>query len=256
MPDRDPASRYADRAADYAKHRPGYPDALRVALLAAGHLRPADDVADLGSGTGLLSALFLAAGCRVFAIEPGAEMRRQAEARFAREPRFVSVNGRAEATTLPDASVDLSAAGQAFHWFDQDAARTEFLRITRPPGRALLVWNVRRADTSPFMTEYETLLREHATEPAVLSGHDPEEPALRRFFAGALPAPLVFHHHQIFDAGGLRGRLLSSSYLPAAAAPGGAAMLEALQRLFARHQKDGIVRFDYETRAYAGVLKR
>ena len=246
--------RYDDRAEHYARNRPGYPRALLDALLANGHLRPGDVVADIGSGTGLLTELLLGGGCRVYAVEPGAKMRTLAEARLHGEPRFVSVDGRAERTTLPDASVNLVAAGQAFHWFDPAAARAEFLRILKPPGRLLLVWNVRNERASEFMAEYEALLRAHATDPSGVGGHQPDEKSLRYCFGAAPPAPLVFPHHQIFDLEGLEGRLLSSSFLPAPSEPGGKAMLEALERLFAAHQKNGHVRFEYETRAYAGTM--
>lgn len=247
-------SRYDDRAGYYARFRPGYPAALRDALLASGHLKPSDVVADVGSGTGLLAEMFLAAGCRVYGVEPGPGMRAAAAARLGGAERFVPVDGCAEATTLPDGSVDLAAAGQAFHWFDPAAARVEFLRILKRPARVLLVWNVRRPDASAFMAGYETLLLAHATDRSGISGHDPDESALRRFFGGPLPPPLSFPHHQVLDAEGLRGRLLSSSFLPTASDPGGPAMLDALDRLFGEHRKDGVVRFEYETRAWAGTI--
>ena len=255
MPDRDPASRYEDRAGLYARHRPGYPDALRDALAAMGILRAGDDVADVGSGTGLLSELLLSAGCRVHAVEPNAKMREEAERRFAGEPRFVSVDGRAERTTLADASVDVVAAGQAFHWFDPVAARAEFVRILRSPGVALLIWNVRRTDASPFMSDCERLIAEHATDPALVGDHIPDEEVLTAFFGGRAPDPLIFHHEQAFDEEGLTGRLLSCSFVPGPKEPGRDRMIEAIHALFARHQEHGTVRFAYETRAYTGIMK-
>ena len=255
MSHRDPASRYEDRAGLYARHRPRYPDALRVALLTMGQLRPGDEVADVGSGTGLLSELLLSAGCRVFAVEPSAKMREEAERRFAGEKRFVSVKGSAERTTLPDASVDLVAAGQAFHWFEPVAARAEFLRVLRSPGRALLVWNVRRAEASSFMTACERLIAAHATDPELVGDHIPDEAVLATFFGGSSPQPIIFHHEQTFDEEGLIGRLLSCSFVPGPAEPGRETMIEAIHALFARHQENGAVRFIYETRAYSGTLK-
>ncbi len=255
MPDRDPASRYEDRAGLYARHRPGYPDALRDALTSMGILRAGDDVADVGSGTGLLSELLLAAGCRVHAVEPNAKMREEAERRLGHEPRFVSVEGRAERTTLPDASVSLVAAGQAFHWFDPVAARAEFVRILKSPARALLIWNVRRTDASPFMSDCEELIAAHATDPALVGDHQPDEATLTRFFGAPPPQPLLFRHHQTLDEEGLTGRLLSCSFVPGPAEPGREAMIDAIHDLLARHQQHGTVRFDYETHAYAGVLK-
>src|SRR2546422_6524206 len=88
-------------------------------------LSPAAVVADIGSGTGILTELLLASGAQVIAVEPNDAMRAAAEARLSAQARFRSVNGTAEATTLPSASIDLLVAGQAFHWFDVDQARSE-----------------------------------------------------------------------------------------------------------------------------------
>lgn len=136
---RDPTQRFSDRAEAYAKYRPGYPDELYGLLQRDAGLKTGSPVADLGSGTGLLTKLFLDHGHRVYAVEPNAEMRRAAETQFAGEPNFVNVSGRAEATTLPAQCVDLVAAGQAFHWFDPVAARLEIRRILRPGGQVALI---------------------------------------------------------------------------------------------------------------------
>jgi SAM-dependent methyltransferase len=115
-------------------------------------------VADIGSGTGILSELFLGNGNRVFGVEPNAEMRRAAERLLGGDARFTSVAGSAEATTLAEGSVDLVAAGQAFHWFDPEAARAEFLRVLKPGGWVALAWNARRRSGTPFLEDYERLL--------------------------------------------------------------------------------------------------
>ncbi len=79
-------------------------------------------VADLGSGTGILSELLLKNGNLVFGVEPNAEMRAAGETLLAGYPRFRERRATAEATTLADCSVDFITAGQAFHWFDRVAA--------------------------------------------------------------------------------------------------------------------------------------
>jgi ubiquinone/menaquinone biosynthesis C-methylase UbiE len=92
---------------------------------------PGRVVADVGPGTGIFTRLLLETGARVIGIEPNGPMRAAAERRILGEPRFESKNGRAEATGLADASVDLVTAAQAFHWFEPSAARAEFVRILR-----------------------------------------------------------------------------------------------------------------------------
>ena len=113
-------------------------------LAREGVLRPSDVVADVGSGTGILTALLLDHGNTVHAVEPNAAMAAEATARLGGNPRFHAVAGRAEATGLPDASCDVVTAAQAFHWFDIDPTRREFRRILRPGGAVVLVWNIRR----------------------------------------------------------------------------------------------------------------
>ena len=156
--------RFSDRVADYVAARPGYPPAVIDNLRGIGALPEAAVVADLGSGTGISTAMFLAARCRVVAVEPNKDMRAAAEARLAGEERFTSVAGTAESTTLADRSVDLIAAGQAFHWFDPPAAHKEFSRILRPGGWITLFWNTRDHERSAFMSELEELVKRFGTD--------------------------------------------------------------------------------------------
>ncbi|MCP4284020.1 MAG: class I SAM-dependent methyltransferase, partial [Gammaproteobacteria bacterium] len=129
-----PGQDYLGRVHYYATYRPPYHPNLMDGLVDAIGLRPDHVIADIGCGTGLLSEPFLKNGNRVYGIEPNREMLRTAEARLGDYPGFIGIDARAEATTLPDASVDVVAAGQAFHWFEQPQARQEFLRILAPGG--------------------------------------------------------------------------------------------------------------------------
>lgn len=250
----DPTSRFTERVADYAAHRPSYPAEVVGVLSRAGVLRPADVVADVGSGTGILTALLLDHGCTVHAVEPNAAMASEALARLGGNPRFHAVAGRAEATGLPDASCDVVTAAQAFHWFDVEATRREFRRILKPGGAVVLVWNIRRLEATPFLREYEDLLQRFALDYKKISAGWADEQAITRFFA---PSPFEvrrLEYRQAFGFDGLRGRLLSSSYAPPAGHPQHEPMIAELRRLFDRHQRDGQVAFEYDTRLYWGRL--
>jgi ubiquinone/menaquinone biosynthesis C-methylase UbiE len=251
---KDPTERFSGRVGPYARCRPSYPPAIVETTLEAGRLHAGETVADVGSGTGKLSRLFLDVGCRVLAVEPNRDMREQAEANLAGVEGFVSIAGRAERTTIPDHSVHLIAAGQAFHWFDRDAAREEFVRILRPDGWVMLVWNIRRTSATPFMEAYDAFLQEHALGGERVGHHRPEDTEIRKFIANEPMEIVSVHHHQVFDREGLEGRVVSSSYIPDVTHPGHGPMIDALERLFASHQQDGRVRFEYETRAYYGRL--
>ena len=244
--------RFSSRVDYYVRFRPHYPIALPQHLAQAAGLRKDSTVADVGSGTGFLSEVFLQHGCTVHGVEPNPEMRAAAEALLAGYPRFHSVEGTAEATGLPDASMDWVVAGQAFHWFDAAAARAEFLRILRPTGQAAIVWNDRNADGSDFMRAYDALLREHAPEYKDVGHRKIGTVDYERFFGHSNYRLGTFPNSQRFDRAGLHGRLLSSSYAPAPGQPGHEAMLAALDALFDAHQQGGQVAFTYVTKVYWG----
>jgi SAM-dependent methyltransferase len=251
---RDSKRRFSSRVENYVKYRPGYPAALVELLARECGLTRDTVVADVGSGTGILTELLLRNGNRVVGVEPNADMRDAAERLLAGYPNFVSVAGSAEATTLDAASVGVVVAGQAFHWFDHAAARREFARILAPGGHVALVWNVRRVDASAFMTEYEALLRAFGTDYEQVSHHGVDERELDAFFGPGRYASFVLPNAQAFDYAGLEGRLLSSSYVPNVGEPRYEEMLAALGELFARHEVDGKVAFDYDTKVFCGRL--
>lgn len=251
----DSTRRFSDRVDDYVRYRPSYPKAVLDLLRRECGLTPGWAVADIGSGPGNLARLFLDNGNRVFGIEPNREMRAAGERLLGDFPRFASVAGTAERTTLPDGDVDLVMAGQAFHWFDPDSARREFARILGFPAWVALVWNERRVDSTPFLAAYERLLPAHGTDYAAVRHQDvADADALGRFFGAGGYERAAFEHRQMFDFEGLRGRLLSSSYAPAAGQPGHDALLGGLRAAFEAYQEGGVVAFEYDTAVYYGRL--
>ena len=250
----DPTGRFSTRVADYVKYRPGYPRAVLGLLEEECGLNPTSVVADVGSGTGLLSELFLKNGNRVYGVEPNREMREAGERLLAAYANFVSLDGRAEETTLDDGSVDFVTAGQAFHWFDPARARREFMRILRPGGWVVLVWNDRRTTGTPFLEDYERLLLEYGTDYAAVSAKYMEESMLSTLFGAAGSRTASFDNEQVFDFDGLRGRLASSSYAPEPGHPDYDPMTRELVDLFRRHERDGRVVVTYDTKVFYGRL--
>jgi len=250
----DSTRRFASRVADYVKYRPGYPTGAIDALRQVGALRDGGVVADVGSGTGLLTRLFLEAGHRVFGVEPNAEMRAAGEVELRGFSEFVSVNGTAEATTLPAESVDLVVAGQAFHWFDREKAKAEFRRILRGERWVALIWNERRVDTTPFLVAYEKLLMDFSKDYTKVDHRQITPEVLNAFFGPGGFQTFTFDNRQVFDFAGVRGRLLSSSYAPGPGHPDHEPMLRELARIFELHQQDGEVVFEYTTEVNVGRL--
>jgi SAM-dependent methyltransferase len=242
----DPTKRFSARVDDYKRHRPPYPAQIGELLARDCGLTAASRIADVGCGTGLLAEVFLRRGCEVYGVEPNAGMRQAAEGTLAGEARFHSVDGRAEATTLPDAGMDFVTAGQAFHWFDPPRARTEFLRILKPGGWLALVWN-ERAPGGGFQADYEEVVRRYSPETRRI-----EPDAIDCVFGGRVWRLAQFPNRQEHDRAGLQGRLSSSSYAPLPATAEHAAMLEAVGELFDRYQQGGSVTLLYETSVYLG----
>lgn len=243
--------RFSSRVENYVRYRPSYPKEILEVLENECGLSASSTVADVGSGTGILTQLVLASGAEVYGLEPNAAMRTAGEAVLGREERFTSIEATAEATTLPDDSIDLIVAGQAFHWFNGVAARREFDRILRPNGWVALIWNERSAHLTPFLVGYERILHTYAPGYAEVDHRRHNVETLTPFFHGAM-THRIFANAQRFDFEGLQGRLLSSSYAPEPGHPNHEPMLEELRRLFEETQVDGKVDFAYDTHMYFG----
>jgi SAM-dependent methyltransferase len=239
---------------NYVKYRPGYPQEALKLLKAECGLTASSVIADVGSGTGILSEMFLKNGNTVCGVEPNREMREAGERLLHAYPNFRSVEGTAEETTLDTGIFDFVTAGQAFHWFDRASARREFLRILKPGGWAAFLWNERRTDATAFLVAYEKMLIEYATDYESVNHINIDERVIREFFAPADFRLKVFKTRQVFDFESLKGRLLSSSYVPEEGEPNYAAVLKELERIFHAHEVNGEVAFEYDTKIYYGQL--
>lgn len=247
--------RFSDRVADYVKYRPDYPGGL-IAWLHASMGVPHDAVvADIGAGTGISSKMFLDAGHRVLAVEPNGPMREAALAWLGEHTRFSVTPGRAEATELPDRSVDLVASARAFHWFDQEAVKPEWRRISRPGALVAVFWNSRRLEGTPFLEGFEALLRRFGTDYSSVSERYGDDEHMTRWFGAGFRGATRLPHSQTLDLPALRGRLASSSYAPREGDPRHVPMMAALDALFAETSREGVVHFDYDTRIFCGTLE-
>lgn len=250
----DSTERFSNRVDDYVRYRPDYPSEL-IDWLRREHGVKADwRVADIGSGTGISTRYFLDAGHPVIAVEPNAAMRTACEQWLGDKPKFRSVDGKAEATTLDDASVDLISAAQAFHWFDPAAVKAEWARVLQPNGLAAVYWNTRRLEGSDFLEGYEQLLLEYGSDYTSVAERYADDATMQDWFGDGFRGMASFAHGQLLDYKALRGRLMSSSYAPRRGDPQHEPMLEALQELFAICEDDGVISFDYDTRIFVDHL--
>jgi len=245
----DTVERFSNRVANYVKYRPHYPREIIGYLESSCGLTQESVIADIGCGTGISTRLFLENCNQVIGVEPNAAMRAAAEEFLAEFSDFTAVEGRSDNTTLADASVDLVVAAQAFHWFDPEKSRPEFLRILKPGGHIVLIWNERQLDTTPFLVDYEKFLLKYAYDYGSVRHENIHAEELSAFFQKEYGSA-TFQNVQVFDFDGLKGRMLSSSYMPNETDDVFPEMIEELRILFAKHAENGRIRVFYDTNVY------
>jgi SAM-dependent methyltransferase len=252
----NPTERFSSRVESYRRYRPGYPAGIVDLLERECGLSRESVIADIAAGTGLLTEIFLAKGFGVLAIEPNEPMRSACATLITEFPQLQCLDGTAEATGLADHSVDLITVGQAMHWFDLDRTRAEFARVLKPTGWCAVIYNNRRMTGDAFHEGYEKILVDFGSDyKAVQSSHLTKK-KLVTFFAPNEARHATLANSQLLTLEALEGRILSSSYMPQ---PGGANYLpmhQAIEELFTRNEKQGLVRMEYECDVTYGQLDR
>jgi len=242
-----PTQRFSNRVENYVKYRPSYPQAIVPFFETRLGLRKDQRIADIGSGTGLFAKPLLEQGYPVTCLEPNDDMRGAGERQLSHYPGFTSRKHTAERTGLRGASVDLITVAQAFHWMEPAATKKEFQRILKPGGHIVLAWNLRLTHT-PFMESYNALKKDYAID-GLITNHAGEA-EIQDFFAPSALNIEVFPNPQRLDFDGLKGQLLSASYIPLPGHPRYDAMIAALADLFVEHNEQGFVAMEYETKLY------
>ncbi|RYL92585.1 class I SAM-dependent methyltransferase [Sporolactobacillus sp. THM19-2] len=242
--------KFTGKAEVYAQFRPDYPETFVRDLILENHLSPSSVVADIGSGTGILTGQLLNQGLNVIAVEPNAEMRQIAESAFGSNPLFTSVPATAEQTTLKTGSVDLVTVAQAFHWFNPEQFKEECRRILKPDGKVALIWNS-RVPHAPLIRETASVCRKFCPAFHGFSGGTSEDPApFQTFFRNGRFAVRKYDHPLSYSLNAFLGRHLSASYAPKGQK--GQPYIDALTQIFQKHQKRGRVRFPNVTCSYSG----
>lgn len=247
-------NRFSNRVDNYIKYRPDYPQEVITFLKQEGILTRESVIADIGSGTGISAELFLKEGNVVYGVEPNKEMRQAAQKLLAGYKKFCSIDGTAEITMLPTEDIDIIIAGQAFHWFDKEKCKSEFRRILKSNGIIVLMWNDRRTDNTPFLRAYEDFIQLFATDYKEVNHKNMDEKIFNDFFGEANYALESFDNFQHFDFEGLKGRVLSSSYMPDENHTDFNFMMSVLKKIFNRFQENGKVTLEYDTKIYYGKL--
>jgi ubiquinone/menaquinone biosynthesis C-methylase UbiE len=247
--------RFNKRVDNYIKYRPHYPPEVYDYLLGENVILPSSQIADVGCGTGISSELFLKHGHCVYGIDPSAQMLDAAVRYLTTYPGFKPIVATAENTTLPDKSADIIVCAQAFHWFNRQQTRTEFKRVLKPDGTILLMWNDRKTNTTDFLKVYEDFLQMFGTDYKEVNHKNVQDKkTLDSFFGENNYIEKAFYNFQQLDFAGLKGRVLSSSYMPDEQHKDYEYMVYCLKKIFQRYQENGTVKLEYDTIIYYGQL--
>jgi SAM-dependent methyltransferase len=239
----------------YLAYRPRFPRGVIPFLRERGALPDGAVVADVGAGTGMLAEIFLEAGHRVIAVEPNDEMLEACYELAAQQTKLEVVEGRAEATTLPDASVNLIAVGRAMHWFDWPRAHREFARILRPNGFVLVATNGHRDSGSEVSNRLSELLRKWRTDAAEADTRREFNERLRGFLDTSSWHRTTLHHSMTVDSATLLGYAESLSAIPRPGERGYDGMVSELRTVFEEYQRDGVLGTPLACQLFLGRLR-
>jgi SAM-dependent methyltransferase len=248
----DSKERFSNRVENYIKFRPDYPTEIIIFLKKKINFLSSWVIADIGSGTGILSKLFLENGNLVFGVEPNDEMRRAGEIQLKDYSNFNSLKGSSETTGIKSNYISLITAGQAFHWFNAGESKKEFKRILKKDGYVILIWNNRKTESTIFLRDYENLLINYSIDYKLVDHKNVNKETLNNFFNKYERE--IFQNCQVLDFEGLKGRLLSSSYAPMPGHPNYKPMMNELEKVFNQNEIDGKIKFEYDTELYYGTF--
>jgi len=237
------ATSFGAVAATYERARPSYPDDAVSWLVGPRAVR----VADVGAGTGKLTARLAAGGHDVVAVEPSEQMRERLQLAV---PGVPALAGRAEALPLEDASVDAVTVAQAWHWVDESRAVPEVARVLRPGGVLALVWNLRR-ESLPWQRRLGELIADTEgtnIDPAHLCPGIRASPLFGRL------EHAEFAIEQRLDRAGLVDLAASRSGVASRPPADRVAILGSVRDLFDQHvDATGTLTLAYRTVAYRAV---
>lgn len=216
---------FTGKAEAYAIGRPGYP---KTAIEYICSLVAQDAVfADIGAGTGKFTVKLAERSYSVFAVEPNSDMRGQLVITLAPFPNVKIMDGTAEATTLPEHSVDVVTVAHALHWFNLDAFRAECRRVVKPGGLVIAIYN---HEPGKEMTDFC-------------------KQTIDAFFTN--PATWTFPNPMEYTRDNWLAYIASQDNNPLPTDPEYDAHIASINTMFDRDSVDGLLRCDRVTKVYS-----
>jgi ubiquinone/menaquinone biosynthesis C-methylase UbiE len=242
---------FSDKAEIYNKYRLGYPNEILQYLYGYG-FDSNSIIADIGSGTGKLTRIFVENGNKIYAVEPNDNMRLIAENDFKENKNFISIIADAENTTLQNNSIQFIVVGQAFHWFNKDETMKEFKRIITENGVLMLIWYTAKYDTQ-FLKKYEEILKFNPDYKGDIHKSKYTDEDLEKLFAKEFKK-IKCHNNVEIDFDNVLGRFMSSSYSPKTGTELYNKSFNELRKIFDKYEMDNKIIFKYEMEIYIGRI--
>lgn len=255
----DNTNLFTDKAEVYSRFRPSYP--MDIIRYLSQFIHAENTVADIGAGTGKFTKMLCHLGCNIIAVEPNTEMLLKASDYLLNYPNVTFVKSPAEDTNLADNSVDLITCAQSFHWFDTEAFKKECIRILKPNGKVMLLWNTADYSTEivkemneihkQYCDGYTKRYSERSGLNTPLNGNAKDVKQL--FFCGEYENFLLKNDLE-FNKEAFIGNRLSRSYAPKQKDKEYKPFVAALESFFAKYQNDGKLIIPNITECYIGKV--
>lgn len=250
------ADKFTDKAEGYAKYRPSYPLEYIEYLISGAGSKEDCMIADIGSGTGILSRQLLESErlFHVIGVEPNDDMRTIAEQILKPYSRFISVKATAEHTTINENSIDLVTVAQAFHWFDIEQFRLECQRILKQNAKVALVWNSRDGSSEINKESFDICQKYCPNFKGFSGGMEETSIAFQQFFKNGKYEYKYFRNDLPFTLIGFLGRYLSASFSPKKNDKEYNPFITALSNVFAKYSTNGEIVIPNITKSYLGEV--
>ncbi len=243
---------FESKAEQYSDGRPSYAPEMIYKLL-NDVIQVDGNIADIGSGTGVLTKEFVKKGYEIYAVEPNEEMRKKAEQELSAYSNFHSVDAFAENTGLKDNSISLITVASAFHWFDVDKFKQECIRILTQKGVVCIIFNVRVFDD--FSKKQSEICERYCNGfESLTHGYDKTVGSLENFFESSYATyrydfPIEYTKQKFLS------RSLSSSYAPLSDSENYKAFVREITALLDEAYETDTVKIANQTVMFVGRVK-
>jgi len=244
---------YSSKAKSYSRYRLDYSIKATNFIIDTANLNKDSSVADIGSGTGILSKHFVDKVQNVYAVEPDDGMREIAEEMLGRNKSFHSIDGTSDQTHLSDSSIELICVGQAIHWLDPKPTKDEFIRILKPDGWLAILWY--EINDKKLNAAYEKLrTKDIGWDNSIEPSRPPKKP-LEYYFGVNKPERKIFTENFAETWEGFLGSAYSQSFAPNSDEAISQKFELEHKKVFERFAVSGRIIFPYSTHLVIGQPK-